>query len=242
MNISTSPIIQHESATNTDQDIIVKFHNGPQLIVSGSLLHSSDNFKLIASPAKNKFYCLNYNIQKKEIISNSSTRIFDIAEYPSEIQNKGFLNISLEDQVSPEFDENQLNSFNLFEDQLADHLAWIDNTEHQDSENDAQILFDGEVLAKSQFKNATLCGPHCNLEKASVLLKLNPNEVFPEQYGLFCITYYVPSKHINDVDDFEMPEPSFSFYAFKDLESTKEQIISLENKENLVISDLLSKI
>lgn len=242
MNALTTPISQHESATNTEKDIVVKFHNGPQLIVSGSLLHSSDNFKFIASPAKNKFYCLNYNIHNKEIISYSSKRVFDIAEYPSEIQNKGFLNISLEDQVSPEFDENKLNSFKLFEDQLADHLAWIDNTEHQDSENDAQILFDGEVLAKSHFKNATLYGPLCNLEKSSVLLKLNPNEVFPEQYGLFCITYYVPSKNLNDFGDFEMPEPSFRFYAFKDLESTKEQIISLERKKNLVISDLLTKL
>lgn len=241
MNTATNPIITHESMTQTNQDFSIKFHNGPELLVSGNVLHSSDNFKLIACPAHNKFFSLSYNLTNKEIVTKSVKNVLEIAEYPSEIQNKAFLNTSLKDQLDPDFDENELNSFSLFEDRLADHLAWINNEEHQDTEKDATIFFDGKILTTTQLKNTMICGSYCNLEKSCVLLKLNPNTHFPEQYGLFCITYYVPSKHINNIDDFEMPEPSFTYYAFNDIETAKKQIGELQSEENLMVDELISK-
>lgn len=242
MNTATNPITTHECATQTNQDFSIKFHNGPELLVSGNVLHSTDNFKLIACPAHNKFFGLSYNRSNKAVDTKSGKNVFDLAEYPSEIQNKAFLNISLKIQNNPEFDEDELNSFSLFEDRLADHLAWISNEEHQDSENDATIFFDGEILTTTQLKNTLICGAHCNLEKSNVLVKLNPSEDFPEQYGLFCITYYVPSKHINDVKNFDMPEPSLTYYTFNDCETAKKQIVELENKENLMVEELVSKL
>lgn len=242
MNTVTNPIIKHESATHTSHDFPIKFHNGPELLVSGNVLYSSDNFKLIACPAHNKFFGISYKFTSKVLDTKSVKNIFELAEYPSEIQNQAFLNISLKDQTNPEFDENNLNSFSLFEDRLADHLAWIDNEEHQDTKKDATIFFDGVILTTSQLSDTVICGSDCNLEKSNVLVKLNPNEDFPEQYGLFCITYYVPSKHINDVEDFEMPEPRLAYYAFNDVETAKKRIVELQVEQNLVVEALISKL
>lgn len=242
MITTTLPIITHESATHTNRDFTIKFHNGPELLVSGKVLHSSDHFKLLACPAHNKFFSLSYNSKNKDVVTKSGKSVFELAEYPSEFQNKAFLNVSLKDQTSPKFVDSDLNSFSLFEDRLADHLAWINNEDHQESKIDATILFDGEIITTTQLKDRIICGADCNLEKSNVLLKLNPTKEFPEQYGLFCITYFVPSKHVNDIENFEMPEPRLAYYAFNDIEIAKIQIIELESKENLMTEELISKL
>lgn len=230
------PTIRHESCTDTDQDHVFSFHVGPHLIISGEVIERSDYHGLIACPAHNKFFSVYYDFRTNQIETESSLCLLDITTFPSGKDRKVFLNVSLNQQNSPDFDENKLESFTLWDERLADRLSYLDHDDYQGTDRDATFYFDGEILEFHQ-DSATECGADHNYENAAVLLKLNPNEDFSAQYAVLHVIYGVPSKHINDVDNFYAPHPEVLYHEFNSLEEFKAFQGELETHS--VIKNLL---
>ena len=208
------PTIRHESSTNTEMDYVFSFHNGPHLIISGEVIDRSDNHGLLACPAHNQYYSIEYNPKTNEITTESSKSLLDICSYPSGVDRKVFLNVSLNQQNASVFDENTLESISLFDERLAGHLSYINTEDYQGSEHDATFYFNGKILDINT-SHPVSYGADCNYERATVLIELNLNDEFESTLALLDIEYMVPSKYINNIDEFDSPCSEVTYYSFK---------------------------
>lgn len=208
------PLIRHESSTGTGLDHEFAFHCGPRLIISGEVVTRSDHSGVIACPTHNKYYRVEYNAKTNEITTESSKSLLDVYSYPSGVGRKVFLNISLNQQKAADFDENPFERISLFDKSLAGHLSYIDPEDYQGGERDATFYYDGEILDIDTHYSAS-SGAYCNFERTTVLIELNPNDEFEANLALLDIKYAVPSKHINDIENFYAPCPEVKYYSFK---------------------------
>lgn len=231
MNTTNTTPLAHKSMTNTDLDFAVAFHCGPSMMISGEVLSGSDNSKLISCPAHDLFYLSILNTQTNEITTISNKCVMKLGPMtPKDVNNEIFLNTSLKQQNDDDFDENELSSINIFDSKVADHLYYTDCNEEDGSDNDANIIFDGEILKIDNFMGQEVFGAYHNYQYSAIAFELNPNNDIDDNYGLLLTTYSVPSKYINNLDNWETLQPCMEYFGFKTKSEAIQIIEELKSK------------
>lgn len=151
-----------------------------------------------------------------------------------------FLNQQPIEFLSADEAKKSFKKINVFSKKLADNLDWTNRLDYQNSEIDSTFFFKGKILKTHQDILGT-SGAYHNHQYSSALIELHsPNSKKVAGYVLLLLEYAVPSKHINNIDEYYLPKPFIECFHF----STKNELnlgiesISMRNEFSSIKSDL----
>lgn len=131
-----------------------------------------------------------------------------------------FLNQQPIELISADEAKKTFKKINVFSKKLADNLDWTNRLDYQNSEIDTTFFFKGKLLKTHQDILGT-SGAYHNHQYSAALIELHESSSSKVTgYVLLLLEYAVPSKHINNIDEYYLPKPFVECFHF----STKDEL------------------
>lgn len=157
--------------------------------------------------------------------------VLDFFKDSGKIREYCFLNHKPTEKISVEEAKKAFKKLNVFSKKLADNLDWTNRLDYQNSEIDTTFFFKGKILNTHQDILGTL-GAYHNHQYSSALIELHEDERKKVSgYVLLLLEYAVPSKYINNIEEYYLPKPIVECFHFSTEEELKRGIEEIKVRD-----------